>query len=183
MTETMTPGEVMRVLDDCASKLDFHYRDTRSGDEMRTAFTAVAALISERDGYKAGWWEVVEMLGGKKLDISNAQYHASVIAPKIRELIARNAELEAERNEWKLAAWKARDERDAETTRANAMRENAERYLWLRNESICYPYSVTKASPWCVYGPDSDAYPSRPIDREELDAAVDAARAEGCGNG
>lgn len=96
----------------------------------------------------------------------------------VAALIARNAELEAERNEWKLAAWKARDERDAETTRANAMRENAERYLWLRNESICYPYSVTKASPWCVYGPDSDAYPSRPIDREELDAAVDAARAE-----
>lgn len=96
----------------------------------------------------------------------------------VAALIARNAALEAERNEWKLAAWKARDERDAETTRANAMRENAERYLWLRNESICYPYSVTKASPWCVYGPDSDAYPSRPIDREELDAAVDAARAE-----
>jgi hypothetical protein len=97
MTEqTMTPGEVLRVLDDCASKLDFHYRDTRSGDEMRTAFPAVAALIAERDGYKAGWWDVVEMLGGKKLDISNAQYHASVLAPKIRELIARNAELEAD---------------------------------------------------------------------------------------
>lgn len=58
-----------------------------------------------------------------------------------------------------------------------ALRADAERYRWLRNESIDYPYAETIASPWCVYGPDSDAYPSRPIDREELDAAVDAAKA------
>ena len=58
-----------------------------------------------------------------------------------------------------------------------ALRADAERYRWLRNESIDYPYAETIASPWCVYGSDSDAYPSRPIDREELDAAVDAAKA------
>lgn len=165
MTEqTMTPPQVLAVLDDLRRAARF-YCD-RDGVENRSpyaakmladgdsAITAVAALIAERDGYKAGWWDVVEMLGGKKLDISNAQYHASVLAPKIRELIARNAELEAERDALFNAA-----KRHAEAIQQSIRFKDGSGFL---KTQAAFEYSEASKALWKL---------------------IDAARAEGCGNG
>lgn len=99
MTDTkMSADEVLEYIDDAVRYIDASEDGPSYGAErLQSARTAVAAMIAERDGYKAAWWDVVEMLGGKMLpDISNAQYHASVLAPKLRELIAeRDALLDA----------------------------------------------------------------------------------------
>ena len=50
MSQTTIPSgadvDVLTVFDDCISKLEYHYRDTRAGAEMTQARTAVAALIA-----------------------------------------------------------------------------------------------------------------------------------------
>jgi hypothetical protein len=171
MTEqTMTPGEVMADKptfivsvsnnDGTGRHASFSLHVTEEGLALQNGTyrlynpAAVAALISERDGYKAGWWDVVEMLGGKKLDISNAQYHASVLAPKIRELIARNAELEAERDALFNAA-----KRHAEAIQQSIRFKDGSEFL---KTQAAFEYSEASKALWKL---------------------IDAARAEGCGNG
>ena len=51
---------------------------------------------------------------------------------------------------------------------------DAERYRWLRDHAIDFPYEKEFPSPWCVFGTNAEN-DFRPIEREELDAAVDAA--------
>jgi hypothetical protein len=43
------PVDVLAIFDDCIEKLNFHYRDTRSGDEMRSARAAVAELVAKAE--------------------------------------------------------------------------------------------------------------------------------------
>ena len=40
------PVDVLAVYDDCIEKLEYHYRDTRAGDEMRAGRAAVVELIA-----------------------------------------------------------------------------------------------------------------------------------------
>lgn len=40
------PVDVLEVYDDCIAKLEYHYRDTRAGEEMRNGRAAVADLIA-----------------------------------------------------------------------------------------------------------------------------------------
>jgi len=61
----------------------------------------VAALIAERDalkGYERGWRDLVALLGlsAGLPGCSDAQFHASVVMPKLRELIADHGALAAE---------------------------------------------------------------------------------------
>ena len=97
MSQTTTPSgadvDLMAVFADCISKLEYHYRDTRAGAEMTQARTAVAALIAERDSQKDRIRSVCQMIvaeigAGCPCNLEDAA----------AKLIARNAELEAERD-------------------------------------------------------------------------------------
>ena len=68
-------------------------------------------------------------------------------------------------------------ELDAARARIAELEKDTARYRWLRNHAIDYPYGDDESSPWCVYGPNSGAIESRPIEGDELDAAIDAAMA------
>lgn len=59
----------------------------------------------------------------------------------------------------------------------DAMRKDAERYRWLRNHAIDFPYDADFSSPWCVYGTNA-ANDSRPIEGHELDVAIDTAKTQ-----
>lgn len=55
-------------------------------------------------------------------------------------------------------------------------RQDAERYRWLRDEAISFPYDVEIESAWCVFGLNCSGSDPRPIEGRELDEAIDAAR-------
>jgi hypothetical protein len=40
------PADVLAVYDDCIAKMEYHYRNTRAGDEMRAGRAALAELIA-----------------------------------------------------------------------------------------------------------------------------------------
>lgn len=56
------------------------------------------------------------------------------------------------------------------------VRRDAERYRWLRDEAICFPYDMEIESAWCVFGLNCSGSDPRPIEGRELDEAIDAAR-------
>lgn len=67
--------------------------------------------MNENEGFKNGWFEIVEALGlaggAEKMGISNAQYHASVVMPKIAELMAPRFIIEPARAEVSAACMQA----------------------------------------------------------------------------
>jgi hypothetical protein len=54
------PVDVLAIFDDCIEKLNFHYRDTRSGDEMRSARAAVAELVSDVEPLIASLLSIID---------------------------------------------------------------------------------------------------------------------------
>lgn len=98
-----------RILNQDGEGLDSEYSESellRYGEACAKAAVAAliereAALITERDaikGYERGWRDLVALLGlsAGLPECSDAQFHASVVMPKLRELIAERDALAAE---------------------------------------------------------------------------------------
>lgn len=120
------------------------------------AHAVAAALIAERDGYRGGWSEIVEILGGKGLDCDDAQYHACVLAPKLQALLA---------------------ERDAQAKRIAELEADRDRLDWLDANNI------PKRMGWAVgTAPAGNVSVSSVVflgsEPVTIRAAIDAARAE-----
>jgi len=74
--------------------------------------------VMDLDRLHAASWRGISMDRSLRNQLAN---ESSAARTAVAALIARNAELEAERDAlvaWKVVAWQARDERDAETKRA-----------------------------------------------------------------
>lgn len=121
MSQTTTPSgadvDLMAVFADCISKLEYHYRDTRAGAEMTQARTAVAALIAERDSQKDRIRSVCQMIvaeigAGCPCNLEDAA----------AKLIARNAELEAERDALRKMWQQAEDDINIRDAKNKALR-------------------------------------------------------------
>lgn len=73
------------------------------------------------------------------------------------------------------------DAAEARATRAEAelaaVRANAERYVWLRDNALQAGPDISGMMVWCVMG--VSGIDSHPCDLDELDAAIDAARGAG----
>lgn len=87
----------------------------------------------------------------------------------VAALVARNAELEAERDAWKLAAWHARDERDAKTERAAFLIAQRDALI---EERDALRVRLANIADHCrdVYG----IVPMLPIDETSISGATEA---------
>ena len=144
------------------------YVNTPEGGYVLAAY--YSALVAERDGWKQ---QVMDELsanlafreaGGAKPDEDMPTFCARLIA-----------ERDALREEFGEALRSATNAYVYELNRAEALREDAERYRWLRDRSVNFdPNDDGKGTPYCVYGLGMGD--TSPTFGTELDAMVDASR-------